>query len=215
MANVTSPHELARRDECTNMGGQYTSEVTKEKASFKLYCGMDYNENNKSQLWTASFAHCMDTCAGYNAGNIATCLGVTYDADSSNGLSNCFLKAANNLERLVKPDHRIFVAFLIQSNPPPQTVTTTAVSSLSATASAPPPPTPTPSRPAGPSETPAPALAGGGPSQAWIAGPVLGAVALLVIAGLVRWAVVRKRNKQRRLANRHWFSKEPAEVRRA
>ena len=109
MANSTAVHrELVRRDECTDYGGTYTSQATAEKPSFKLYCGEDYNEENMAQVWAGTFAKCMDTCAGYNTGNIATCLGVSYDAKSTTGLSNCFLKAANNLERLVKPDHVVF-----------------------------------------------------------------------------------------------------------
>jgi len=211
MADAAAPRGLVRRDECTDMGGKYTSQLTADKPSFELHCGVDYNEQNMAQVGVSSFAACMDRCAAYNTGHIAVCLGVSYDTTPTT-LSNCFLKAANNLERLVKTDHVVHTAFLIQSNPPPLTVTATASSTgpsstSSVPASTPPAPSPTP--------TPAPAGGGGGPPQAAVIGGAVagGVVALLVIAGVWRWIVVRKRNRLRN-EGKVGFSKEPAELHR-
>jgi hypothetical protein len=197
-----------RRDECTDYGGTYKSHSTKEQPSFKLYCGQDYNEDNMVQEWTSTFAQCMDLCAGYNTGHIATCLGVSFDASSKTGLSKCFLKAANNLEKLSKPDHLVFSAFLIQSNPGPQTVTTTAPGSMS---------TSQPSRTSetqGPTATPSPAPeASGGESKAWIAGAVIGPLAALALIGALAWWWKRRRDERMR-ANRPRWSDQPMEERR-
>ena len=209
MNDGTSPHELVRRDECTDYGGTYKSHATKEQPSFKLYCGQDYNEDNMAQMWTSTFAECMDLCAGYNTGNIATCLGVSFDASSKTGLSKCFLKAANNLEKLTKPDHLVFSAFLIQSNPGPQTVTTTAPGSTA---------TGQPSKTSGtqgadvtPTPTPTPEGSGGG-SKAWIAGAVIGPLAALALIGALAWLWKRRRDEQR--VKRPIWSDQPMEERR-
>ncbi|KAL2203366.1 hypothetical protein CC79DRAFT_1222413 [Sarocladium strictum] len=78
-------------NDCGQVGTTYTSD---NDTDYRVLCGINFSTPDVDQRPAQSMAECMDLCSKND-----NCAGVTYQADRSNALYNCFLKSVYDPER--------------------------------------------------------------------------------------------------------------------
>src|SRR3569833_11736 len=184
MAAAIAAGPTATADSSTE-GSTYTARSS-PAVRFSVFCGKDYPHDDIGKVYAATMGSCMDQCAQRNnsTGGAKICRGVSYDGFQGQGFQNCFLKSTSDSGGLVEQSFSIDSALVVASSPAspsganPTTATSPGAVSSPGTTS--------------PAVTPSP----GSSSLAWVAGPVVGgAVALLLIAGFIRFFVVRRKRR--------------------
>ena len=153
--------------------------VVVEGYNFQTFCGLDYPRDDTVQSFTSSLQECLGLCAGQSG-----CFGVSYEASMEHGYKNCYLKSSASAAGLYKQQFVVDSAF--RMGPVSSITSSSTTPSLSSSSAA-------PAGAASNSATPS-GNSAQHPSMAWIAGAVIGPIALIaLVAGLVFLLYRRKR----------------------
>ncbi|KAF2821104.1 hypothetical protein CC86DRAFT_386646 [Ophiobolus disseminans] len=187
------------------------SEDVQAQKGFQKYCGQDYPYNDDVKYNANSLASCVDLCAARGI----SCAGVSYEASMAHGYHNCYLKSAVGRNNLVTQAFRVDSAFLVRGNAVTSSARATAQNTLSPLGTGPSSSTVTlltiSSSASSGSVTTTPALqiplaSASSPSRVWIAGAVIGPLALLAIAGLLASIRLQGSGSRDVLSVRPWRS---------
>ena len=141
---------------------------TTDNTNFDIHCGQLNEGTNITQIHTQNITSCIDSCATTDK-----CMGVVFDSTLQNGFRNCYLQ---NTTSTISDKASATFAALSGSSIPSSSPSSTPGNSNS-----------------NPNSGSGSASSSDGGSKAWIAGPVVGALAgLAIIAGVVFWW--RRRN---------------------
>jgi hypothetical protein len=132
---------------------------TSNNKDFEIHCGQLNTGTNITSLHTQNITACIDACATWEDNN--GCVGVVFDVSLAGGYRNCYLQ--NTTSIIIDQDKRTY-AILSGTSIPTSSPTTTALPGI-------------------------PDERKGSTSKAWVAGPVIGGIALLAIIafGLFWW----------------------------
>ena len=165
-ANVTIEDCRANSNGTTSTGNN---------VEFKLTCGEDRFGSDIETRHADSYQECVDLCDKHTGDD--KCVGVVHDSKMVNGYENCYLKSAIGVATSDKDGY----TFALRQDSPD-----------SSDPSDPPPN----SDPSGSPGSPGSPGSSGSKSKAWIAGPVIGIVAaVLLIMAIVWWR--RKRGSKK------------------
>lgn len=214
---TTQPYEMdaataiwpSTQDDCSVNGT-----VIAGGYNFQTFCGLDYPRDDTAQRFADSLQECLGLCAGQSG-----CFGVSYEASMANGFENCYLKSSASAAGLYKQQYVIDSAFRL--GPASSATTSSTIPSLSSSSD-----TPvgsvssTTARLLSSSTAPVGAASNSTTplgnstqhsSMAWVAGAVIGPIALItLVAGLALLLYRRKRPRTTsQLGNRELSAEAP------